>query len=396
MPIPPWSMRGLVFLVYPTGTRGTSMSRHNETNMPKFPTRQLRLDRQAFDLEVLTAQQRSTENTQRTAISQYVREQIARLGGVIETLAVDNREIRLAWRPEAVAETAVDRIVDILKKGELSPAVLLLRLLLSDNPADPILLYNLGMALSDQNRLAEAMTFLEQLLQREPNHANGRVALGVAQMRAGNTDLAVQTLELALTLDPQNPWAHRNLAAGLLKLKRSEEGLQHIRQAVELNPKDELAWYGLGQALEVAGDAAGADDAYLKVIELDEYSRVAEPARQARSRLAQKTFRTRVPAGVERPDAVMYCLSALQKFTKLPPNEVQNIGFEIAILGVSGLEVNNPDRKYTLRTLPGEFTGLQLMSYMYVAFKQIAPQQDISFDLSREYAQALQLFQPNG
>jgi len=40
-------------------------------------------------------------------------------------------------------------------------------------------------------------------------------------------------------------------------------------------------------------------------------------------------------------------------------------------------------------TLPGEFTGLQLMSYIYVAFKQIAPEQDIEFDLSTEYEQAL-------
>src|SRR5689334_3343214 len=102
-----------------------------------------------------------------------------------------------------------------------------------------------------------------------------------------------------------------------------------------------------------------------------------------------------MPSGVERHDAVMYCLSALQKFALLTPAEVQKIGFEIALLGRSGLEVNNPDRKYTLRTLPGQYTGLQLMSYMYVAFKQVAPEQDIGFDLSSEYDQALQLHQHN-
>ena len=363
--------------------------------MAKLPTRQLRLDRQSFDLSVLTDRQRSTENTQRTAISQLVREQMARLGGVVESLAVDNREIRLSWRPDASPSTVTERIIDTLKQGELAPGVLLMRLLLSDSPDDPVLLYNLGMALSDQNRLDEASSHLERLLQLEPDHANGRVALGVAQTRAGKFEQAVQTLQQADETDPKNPWAHRNLAVGLLKLKRTEEGVQHLRQAVELNPKDELAWYGLGEALEVTGDTKGADEAYLKVLGLDEYSRVAEPARQARSRLAQQGFRSRMPAGVERPDAVMYCLSALQKFAGMTPAEVQNIGFEIALLGSSGLEVNNPDRKYTLRSLPGEFTGLQLMSYMYVAFKQIAREQDIGFDLSKEYEQALKLFQPN-
>jgi len=362
--------------------------------MAKFPTRQLRLDRQSFDLSGLTVRQRSTENTQRTAISQHVREQMALLGGVVESLAVDNREIRLSWRPDSPPPAVTERIVDLLKKGELAPGVLLMRLILSDSHDDPVLLYNLGMALSDQNRLDEAMSHLERLLQLEPGHANGRVALGVAQTRAGKIEQAVQTLQQALETDPKNPWAHRNLAVGLLKLKRTEEGVQHLRQAAELNPKDELAWYGLGEALEVAGDSKGADDAYLHVIELDEYSRVAEPARQARTRLAQQGFRSPMPSGVERPDAVMYCLSALQKFAALTPAEVQDIGFEIALLGRSGLEVNNPDRKYTLRSLPGEYTGLQLMSYMYVAFKQIAPQQDVGFDLSREYEQALKLFRP--
>jgi hypothetical protein len=121
---------------------------------------------------------------------------------------------------------------------------------------------------------------------------------------------------------------------------------------------------------------------------------VAEPARQARTRLAQQGFRSRLPSSLERPDAVMYCLSALQKFAAMTPPEVQKIGFEIALLGRAGLEVNNPDRKYPLRNLPGEYTGLQLTSYMYVAFKQTAPEQDIGFDLSKEYAQALKLFQP--
>ena len=78
--------------------------------MAKIPTRQLLMDRQFFDLGVLTDRQRSTENTQRTAISQYVREQMARLGGLVESLAVDNREIRLPYR----ALISVKRIGPVL------------------------------------------------------------------------------------------------------------------------------------------------------------------------------------------------------------------------------------------------------------------------------------------
>jgi hypothetical protein len=87
----------------------------------------------------------------------------------------------------------------------------------------------------------------------------------------------------------------------------------------------------------------------------------------------------------------MYCLGALRKFDKMPLEEVKRIGFEIAVLGQRGLDTNNPDQKYTLKSLPGTFSGLHLVCLMYVAFKQISPQQSIGFDLSREYEVARSL-----
>jgi len=71
--------------------------------------------------------------------------------------------------------------------------------------------------------------------------------------------------------------------------------------------------------------------------------------------------------------------------------EIQKIGFEIAILGQSGLDTNDSSQKYTLRSMPGNFSGLELVSMMYVAFKIVAPEQDVGFDLAREYQAALEM-----
>lgn len=76
----------------------------------------------------------------------------------------------------------------------------------------------------------------------------------------------------------------------------------------------------------------------------------------------------------------------------MSPGEVQKIGFEIAFLGTHGIDVNHPEVKYTLKNLPGQFTGLQLLCLQYVAFQQIAPGQDIGFDLSMEYQTAQSMF----
>jgi hypothetical protein len=105
------------------------------------------------------------------------------------------------------------------------------------------------------------------------------------------------------------------------------------------------------------------------------------------SPVPEETFKDRA-AGTPRPDAVMYCLSALEKFEKMPRAEVQRIAAETAMKGRTGLVTNDPAQKYELKSLPGNFSGLHLVCLMYVGFKSIAPEMDIGFDLSKEYAAA--------
>ena len=87
-------------------------------------------------------------------------------------------------------------------------------------------------------------------------------------------------------------------------------------------------------------------------------------------------------------DAVMYCLGALEEFERMERGDLQQIAFEIALLDRSGLDVNDSEQKYMLRTLPGRFSGLHLVSVMYVAFKTLDPQLDGEFAFSAEYEMA--------
>ncbi len=59
--------------------------------------------------------------------------------------------------------------------------------------------------------------------------------------------------------------------------------------------------------------------------------------------------------GSFRPDAMMYITGALEKFAGMTKSQIQAIGFEIAILGQRGLDINDAEQKYSLRTLPGQF-----------------------------------------
>jgi len=322
-------------------------------------------------------------------VAEWVGRLVRRLGGRVQS-AIEGDRVVVRWTPAERRRSGPDEGVEWLRAGQHHEAVVVLELLLDVEPRNEVILYNLGMAHSDLGKLARAEDLLRRCLDIHPSHTNARVALGVALLRQGRVDDAVPVLERAVADAKDNPWAHRNLAGALHRQGNIEGALVHLRASVELNPHDARGWGGLGQALEQVGELHEADEAYKRAIELSGFGDVADAAEKGRSRIAQAAFRAN-GVGEERPDAVMYCLGALETFAQMTPAEIQAVGLEIALLGTKGLNVNNPDEKCRLESLPGEFTGLHLVSLMYVAFKTIAPEQDIGFDLSKEYATALAL-----
>lgn len=325
--------------------------------------------------------------------AEKIREVLNLLDGTIQTLSDKDGDIQITWKRNANANP-FEQITKVLQAGNLDDGILLLDLFLSDNPTDEDVLYNLGMAVSDSGELTRAIDLLSQLVKGSPAHTNGRIALGVALLRARKTEAGIKELEIAVAKEPDNLWARRNLGAGLMQAERFNEALEHLRAATELAPEDQAAWFGYAQALQFSGDIKQADSTYIKVIEMNQFGEIAELARKARSKFAEKSFHS--DPQTPRMDAVMYCLGALEQFEKLSPEEVRNIGVEIAVLGTHGIDVNNPDSRYTLKSLAGEFSGLHLLSLQYVAFKKIAPEQNIGFDLSAEYETALKLFGNKG
>ncbi|MBS9405443.1 hypothetical protein KG088_17700 [Halomonas sp. TRM85114] len=90
-----------------------------------------------------------------------------------------------------------------------------------------------------------------------------------------------------------------------------------------------------------------------------------------------------------RMDAVMYMTGAFETFVKMGRQEVAKTVFEIAKLGESGLSINDPDKRYSLETLDGDFSGLQVLSMMHVGLKAIDPSldsQDAEYDTAKQMA----------
>ena len=350
------------------------------------------IDIGAFDLSLLPIEPELLHNDEtllNNAVSKYFLEYFNRIGGQADVV-VSGETLTVTWSPSSMDDygRSVKETIKLLKQGAYSTGESLLKGLLTRYPEDAVLLFNYGMMLSDQGRLKEAIDFLGKTVRIEPDNANSWNALGVAQARAGENDKAEYSLKKSYELDPRNGYSARNLGA-LIGKNSAEEALPYLKTAVDVLPEDQQAQYALAFCLLQLGKHSEADAALKKAIDIDPYSQIAEQCREARTRVAQKNMRS---AG-ERPDAVMYCLSALKKFKELGPAQAKTITFEISLLGRSGLDINNPDKKYRLKGLPGEFTGMQLLSYMYVGLKQMEPGMDTGIDLEKEYRQALALFQ---
>jgi len=281
------------------------------------------------------------------------------------------------------------KAVDLAASGRFNEARTAFEEILLDEPRNAEVLYNLGMCFTELGQSDKAITALEKAIEYNPKQANSYVALGYAHIRMGENETAMRMLNKALDLDPDNTYAMRNLGGLFGKTGDMKQSLFYLNKAYNLDPSDANTVYGLAYCYHQLEDYQKADRHYHEVLDMDTPSELKELARDGLREIAMIHLKSK---GL-RMDAVMYMVSALELFERETEDRVKEISFEIALKGRGGLDINNPDKKYTLNSLPGIFTGLQLVSYMYVGFKKIAPDQDIGVDLSQEYAMAMKLFE---
>lgn len=92
--------------------------------------------------------------------------------------------------------------------------------------------------------------------------------------------------------------------------------------------------------------------------------------------------------------AVMwYCLSALKYIENFSDEEIRSIGFEIALKGKEGFDMDNSDKQYYIKSLDKTLSGLEAVSWMYVTWQNIDKSKELGIDFDSEYKTALTLFE---
>jgi len=244
----------------------------------------------------------------------------------------------------------------------------------------------------DLGQLDKGRELLHRCLQLMPGHSHACVALALGYQRAGDLPRAKEYTMQALAADPRNPVALKNLGAILGKEGDSLRALYYLRRSLEIDPLDPQTMYGLAFAYMELGDMEPAQKHFQKVLEMGAPEELRGLARDGLRKIAVRGLKARGP----RMDAVFYLLDALRLFRGKSLQEIQEITFEIGMLGKYGLDINDPQESHVLRALPGRvFSAMQLICIMYAGFKRIEPGMDIEVDLGDEWGMAERLADEN-
>ena len=289
-----------------------------------------------------------------------------------------------------------EQAVTLARQGQLDRALEILQQLQVVNPQDPAILYDYALCMSELGRKADAIPLLHHLLELAPNHVNGVVALGVALAAEGQVPEGKQAFRKALEIEPGNVYAMRSLGALAARAGYDVDAERLLRDTLKLAPDDFYGRINLAKFLELSDDAeakAESDRLYENILAEDPVHAVAEEARKGRTRLAAATVRSKAVGNV-RMDVVFYMIDAIKRFKEVKPSVVGEIAMEIARLGRTGLDTNNPDTRYGIKLLPGEdFSGLELMSIMHVGVRQFDKTADTGTGLDLEYKAAVAMTQ---
>ncbi|MFO1322740.1 MAG: tetratricopeptide repeat protein [Burkholderiales bacterium] len=127
-------------------------------------------------------------------------------------------------------------------------------------PADT--LARLGFDAHKRNDLDTAERQYRLALAAAPAHAGAAHYLGVVLYQRRRLSEAMQWLDRAVALDPNEPEYHNNRGLALTALMRDTEAVAAHRRALALAPDNVPAWNNLGLALQASGDVTGAVAAY--------------------------------------------------------------------------------------------------------------------------------------
>ncbi len=160
----------------------------------------------------------------------------------------------------------------LLQKQQYLQAEEKLQTIVTQDSENPQAWFDLGFAQSHQGKTAEAIIAYKKATQLGPKWFEAQQNLGLALAKSGDLSAAASALRIAVTLKPI-VGGQAALAAAWLSLaqvteeSQPQEALAAYQKAAELDPANSEAQLGAARMAERSGNAAAAEQQYLKLAE---------------------------------------------------------------------------------------------------------------------------------
>ena len=132
---------------------------------------------------------------------------------------------------------------------------------------------------SDGAPWEEVAGHLRTAAELQSDYAPAFVRLGELLLRNGRLTEAPEAFERAIALDPELAVAHRGLGQVRLSGNDAPAAIQHLERARELRPDDRAVWVALAQAYMQAGETRRAENASQSAHRLQRVLGVPDPVR---------------------------------------------------------------------------------------------------------------------
>lgn len=152
--------------------------------------------------------------------------------------------------------------------GRSEEAIAASRAAVALRPDEAAAHYHLAVDLLAAGRRDEARASFARSLERDPSYRTPFRTRAPSHLRHGRWAAAREACELALALDPEDPYARYGLGLVSLHEGRVTEARHALEATVEADPASLEGWRALGQALAAAGEPRAAIKAYERALSL--------------------------------------------------------------------------------------------------------------------------------
>ncbi|MEA5418075.1 tetratricopeptide repeat-containing serine protease family protein [Spirulina sp. CCNP1310] len=129
--------------------------------------------------------------------------------------------------------------------------------------------YEQGIALFNEKKYEEALSYFKQAVALDPNYALAWGHLGVSLGELEQYENSIASFDKAIAINPNFAMAWSNRGVSFEKLEQYENAITSFDKAIAINPDFATAWYNRGVSFEKLEQYENAIASYDKAIEIN-------------------------------------------------------------------------------------------------------------------------------